>query len=86
MKISVELTLAPLKDNYVPIIKSFIKKLRKLKVIINETPLSTQIYGEYDEVMNMIIPMIRKTFEDEDAVMLHIKMMKGDRSQYEPDF
>ena len=86
MKISVELTLAPLKDNYVPTIKKFYKKLRKLKVIINETPLSTQIYGEYDEVMNMIIPMIRKTFEDEDAVMLHIKMMKGDRSQYEPDF
>ena len=86
MKISAELTLAPLKNNYVPTIKSFIKKLRKLKVIINETPLSTQIYGEYDEVMNMIIPMIRKTFEDEDAVMLHIKMIKGDRSQYEPDF
>ena len=86
MKISAELTLAPLKNNYVPTIKSFIKKLRKLKVIINETPLSTQIYGEYDEVMNMILPMIRKTFEDEDAVMLHIKMIKGDRSQYEPDF
>ena len=86
MKISVELTLAPLKNNYVLTIKSFIKKLRKLGVIINETPLSTQIYGEYDEVMNMIIPIIRKTFEDEDAVMLHIKMIKGDRSQYEPDF
>tara|TARA_B100000575_G_scaffold44259_1_gene31595 strand:+ start:47773 stop:48033 length:261 start_codon:yes stop_codon:yes gene_type:complete len=86
MKISVELTLAPLKDNYVPTIKCFIKKLRKLKVIINETPLSTQIYGEYDEIMNMIIPMIRKTFEDEDAVMLHIKIIKGDRSQYEPNF
>ena len=80
MKISVELTLAPLNNNYVPTIKSFIK------IIINETPLSTQIYGEYDEVMNMIIPIIRKTFEDEDAVMLHIKMIKGDRSQYEPDF
>ena len=86
MKVSVELTLAPLKNNYVPIIKSFIKKLRKLNVTIKETPLSTQIYGEYDEIMNMIIPMIRKTFEDEDAVMLHIKMIKGDRSQYEPDF
>ena len=86
MKISVELTLAPLKDNYVLTIKSFIKKLRKLGVIINETPLSTQIFGEYDEVMNMVIPMIRKTFEDEDAVMLNIKMIKGDRSQYEPDF
>ena len=86
MKISVELTLAPLKDSYVPTIKSFIKKIRKLGVIINETPLSTQIFGEYDQIMNMIIPMIRKTFEDEDAVMLHIKMIKGDRSQYEPDF
>ena len=86
MKISVELTLAPLKNNYVLTIKSFIKKLRKLGFIINETPLSTQIFGEYDQIMNMIIPMIRKTFEDEDAVMLHIKMMKGDRSQYEPDF
>ena len=86
MKISVELTLAPLKDNYVPTIKSFIKKLRTLRVTINETPLSTQIYGEYDEIMNIIIPVIRKTFEDEDAVMLHIKMIKGDRSKYEPDF
>ena len=86
MKVSVELTLAPLKNNYVPTIKSFIKKLRKLRVTINETPLSTQIYGEYDEIMNMIIPMIRKTFVDEDAVMLHIKMIKGDRSKYEPDF
>ena len=86
MKISIELTLAPLKNNYVPTIKSFIKKLRKLRVTINETPLSTQIYGEYDEIMNMIIPMIRKTFVDEDAVMLHIKMIKGDRSKYEPDF
>ena len=86
MKVSVELTLAPLKNNYVPTIKSFIKKLRKLRVTINETPLSTQIYGEYDEIMNIIIPVIRKTFEDEDAVMLHIKIIKGDRSQYEPDF
>ena len=86
MKVSVELTLAPLKNNYVPTIKSFIKKLRKLRVTINETPLSTQIYGEYDEIMNIIIPVIRKTFEHEDAVMLHIKMIKGDRSKYEPDF
>ena len=86
MKISVELTLAPLKNNYVPTIKSFIKKLRKLNVTIKETPLSTQIYGEYDQIMNIIIPVIRNTFEDEDAVILHIKMIKGDRSQYEPDF
>tara|TARA_B100000989_G_scaffold286643_1_gene255476 strand:+ start:348 stop:608 length:261 start_codon:yes stop_codon:yes gene_type:complete len=86
MKISVELTLAPLKNNYIPTIKSFIKKLRKLNVTIKETPLSTQIYGEYDQIMDTIIPTIRKTFEDEDAVILHIKMIKGDRSQYEPDF
>ena len=30
--------------------------------------------------------MIKKTFNEEDAVMLHLKLVKGDRSQYEPDF
>ena len=51
MKISVELTLAPLKDNYVPTIKSFIKKLRKLKN--GESPKGGQIDIE-DPVYTMI--------------------------------
>ena len=86
MKLSVELTLTPLKENFVPTIKSFIQGLTGLGFIIKENPMSTQVYGDFDPVMEELIPLIRKTFQEEEAVMLHLKLVKGDRSHYEPDF
>jgi uncharacterized protein YqgV (UPF0045/DUF77 family) len=86
MKISVELTLTPLKSSYVITIKQFIQNLRKTGFTVIENPLSTQLYGEYDQVMSSLLPLVKSTFEQEDAVMLHLKLVKGDRSNYEPDF
>ncbi|MEK9612620.1 MAG: hypothetical protein VW080_01690 [Flavobacteriaceae bacterium] len=86
MDVSLELTLTPLKDEYIPSIKSFIKFLRNSDFLIMENPLSTQIYGEYDAIMSFLIPQIKKTFLEETAVVLQLKLVKGDRSQYEPDF
>jgi uncharacterized protein YqgV (UPF0045/DUF77 family) len=86
MKISVELTLTPLNSSYVITIKQFIQNLRKTGFTVIENPLSTQLYGEYDQVMSSLLPLVKSTFEQEDAVMLHLKLVKGDRSHYEPDF
>jgi uncharacterized protein YqgV (UPF0045/DUF77 family) len=86
MDISLELTLTPLKDEYIPSIKSFIKSIRNSDFQIMENPLSTQIYGDYDAIMSFLIPQIKKTFLKEKAVVLQLKLVKGDRSQYEPDF
>lgn len=86
MKISVELTLTPLKLDYVKTIKHFIKSLRNTEFKVIENPLSTQLYGDYDQVMSSLLPLVKSTFEQEDAVMLHLKLVKGDRSNYEPDF
>ena len=86
MKISIELTLTPLKSSYKPTIKNFIRRLRDTKFTVIENPMSTQIYGDYDKVMSSIVPLIKGTFAEEDAVILHLKLVKGDRSQYEPDF
>mgnify|MGYP001162278120 FL=1 len=86
MKISVELTLTPLKSDYVITIKHFIKSLRNTGFEVIENPLSTQLYGDYDQVMSSLLPLVKSTFEQEDAVMLHLKLVKGDRSHYEPDF
>ena len=86
MKISVELTLTPLKLDYVITIKQFIQNLRSTGFKVIENPLSTQLYGDYDQVMSSILPLVKSTFEQEDAVMLHLKLVKGDRSDYEPDF
>lgn len=86
MKISVELTLTPLKPDYVQSIKNFIQSLRNTDHVIIENPLSTQVYGDYDKIMSSLIPLIKRTFDEEDAVILHFKLVKGDRSHYEPNF
>lgn len=86
MKISVELTLTPLKDDFSTPIKEFIKTLRESNFIIKETPLSTQIYGDYDTLMIYLTSKIKVLFEQEKACMMHIKIVKGDRSDYFADF
>ena len=86
MKVSIELTLSPLSDDFEPTIKNFIKKIRNLDFEVIENPLSTQIFGEYDTLMTCIQKTIKETFEEESFVMLNMKIVKGDRSKYEPSF
>lgn len=86
MKISLELTLTPLKDDFRSPIKTFIKTLRAANFVVQETPLSTQIYGDYDTLMPFITSEIKEIFEDEEAVIMLMKIVKGDRSNYVPDF
>ena len=51
MEISVELALIPLQDDFEKPIKDFIKRLRASGFKILENPLSTQVYGDYDKIM-----------------------------------
>ncbi|WP_299682521.1 thiamine-binding protein [uncultured Tenacibaculum sp.] len=86
MKISVELTLTPLQDNFEEPIINFIKKLRASGITVLENPLSTQVYGEYDTVMKLLTKEIKETFELIDNGLLQMKIVKSDRSNYEPNF
>jgi uncharacterized protein YqgV (UPF0045/DUF77 family) len=86
MKVSVELTLTPLQDNFEPPIIDFIKKLRASGLTVLENPMSTQVYGEYGKVMKLLQTEIKETFEKLDHVVLTMKMVKSDRSDYEPHF
>ena len=58
MNISVELTLTPLQNDFEPIIINFIKKLRQSGLTVLENPLSTQVFGDYDEVMDVLTKLI----------------------------
>jgi len=86
MKISVELTLSPLQNNFEPIIIHFIKKLRKSGFTVIENPLSTQVYGDYDEVMSMLKSEIKEAFNQMENGLIHMKIVKSDRHDYEPTF
>lgn len=86
MKISVELTLSPLQDDYEPIIINFIKKLRDSGVTVMENPLSTQVYGNYDRVMEVLNEEMKEALEALDRGLFYMKIVKSDRSKYEPHF
>tara|TARA_B100002019_G_scaffold40702_1_gene34078 strand:- start:932 stop:1192 length:261 start_codon:yes stop_codon:yes gene_type:complete len=86
MKISVELTLAPLDNQYKVIIRDFIISLRKTGYNVIETPLSTQIYGDFLPLMNDLTKVIENTFLNSNSIILNIKIIKGDRSDYRPNF
>ena len=86
MNISVELTLSPLQDTFEEPIIHFIKQLRESGFTVMENPLSTQIYGPYDEIMSLLTTEIRSTFERSENVLLYMKIVKTDRSDYEPNY
>ena len=86
MNISVELTLTPLQDNFEPAIIDFIKSLRASGLTVLENPLSTQVYGEYDAVMSVLNAEMKTALEAIDNGLMYIKIVKTDRSDYEPHF
>lgn len=86
MKISVDISLYPLHKDFENPIKDFIKKLRESGFVTIENPLSTQVYGNYQEVMNWLQEHIHETFLNEDHCLFTIKIIKGDRGAYQPSF
>jgi uncharacterized protein YqgV (UPF0045/DUF77 family) len=64
MEIGVEISLYPLQDQYVPDIKEFIGRLQSqpgLRVVTNS--MSTQVFGPYDAVMDVLRRELRASFE-----------------------
>ncbi len=86
MNISVDLTLSPLQDDYEKHVINFIKRLRSSEFTVLENPLSTQIYGDYDMLMPFLSKEIKRSFSAVDISVLQMKIVKTDRSDYEPNF
>jgi hypothetical protein len=51
-----------------------------------ENPLSTQLYGDYDGIMKLLTSEVKTAFEKENNILLTMKIVKSDRSNYEPTF
>jgi uncharacterized protein YqgV (UPF0045/DUF77 family) len=81
MDISVEISRYPLKDEYIPPILDFIDRLKDhsgLKVISNT--MSTQIYGDYDVVFDILHEEIKRSFETYGRAIFVCKFIEGDLS------
>ena len=86
MNVSVDLTLSPLQNDYETHVINFIKALRNSNFTVLENPLSTQIYGDYDTLMPFLNEQIKISFENQSICVLTMKIVKTDRSDYEPNF
>ena len=80
MKVSVELTLSPLSNDFESVIQTYIRGLRASDLKIIETPLSTQVYGDYDEVISLINELNKTVFAEKNNILLNLKIVKGDLS------
>ena len=79
MNTSIEITLMPLNDDYKSIIKKFIMSVRDSNFQILENPLSTQIYGDFEPMMKMLVEKINSIFSNCDGIMVNLKIVKGNR-------
>ncbi|MGB3799400.1 MAG: YkoF family thiamine/hydroxymethylpyrimidine-binding protein [Lewinella sp.] len=76
MIISAELSLYPLTTDYEDPIIAFIKRLRaQAGIRVATNGLSTQITGEYDDVMKALSEAMRPTMEGETSCSFVIKIL-----------
>jgi uncharacterized protein YqgV (UPF0045/DUF77 family) len=79
MNASVEISMYPLDKGYGTPILKFIDRLRQHEGLVVETNnMSTQMFGDYDLLMSALTKEMKRSFEEEDAVVVVIKAINMD--------
>ena len=79
MKVTLELSMYPLTERYEDIIIDFILRLRRHSELeIDTNGMSTQVIGEYAEVMKIVNSEIEHTLKNE-KVVVNLKLAGGER-------
>jgi len=78
MKATVEISLYPLTESYEKVVLDFLKILHSYNQIKVETNgLSTQLFGDYQEIMQMLTSEMLAIFQKEKAVIV-LKIGSGE--------
>ncbi len=78
MRVAVDISLYPLADDFIPPIKDVIERLNansSVEVVTNA--MSTQIRGDYDDVMAALNQEIKKTFDQCPKAVFAIKILNN---------
>jgi len=78
MRVAVDISLYPLDSDFIPPIKDVIRRLNShdsIEVVTN--PMSTQLRGEYDDVMNALKQEIGVTFEQLPKAVFAIRILNN---------
>lgn len=81
MQLSIEMSLYPLSDEYIPIIKEFIERLdNHSELTVYTNTMSTQIFGDFDVLMTFFQAELKKTYEKIPSQVLVCKFVNSDLS------
>jgi uncharacterized protein YqgV (UPF0045/DUF77 family) len=79
MKASVDISLYPLADEYIPAIKEFIERVQKYpEIAVVRSDLSTQLYGDFDQIMELLTVEVKLSWEKYGKGIFVIKFLKDD--------
>ncbi|MFP4368632.1 MAG: thiamine-binding protein [Candidatus Kapaibacterium sp.] len=77
MRISVDISYYPLKEEYKETIKAFIARIKKdpeIEAVTNS--MSTQLRGEHDKIMPLLTDEMTNVFQEHRAAFV-LKIIKG---------
>jgi len=78
MRVAVDISLYPLADDFLPPIKDVIGRLNGISSVeVVTNAMSTQIRGEYDEVMAVLNREIKETFDQYPKAVFAIKILNN---------
>ena len=79
MKISVEISMYPLDDNFGAYILNFIKQLNTYPSLsIRTNSMSTQVFGEYEDVMDAMKKEMKPVFAEKYKTVMVMKFINAD--------
>ena len=84
MQVSIEVSLYPLNEKFILQIDDFICDLKKYDNIeVRPNSMSTQLFGEFDDLMSILRVEIKKTFKKEINSVLNLKIIISDSRKYD---
>ena len=84
MQISIEISLYPLRENFISPIENFISRLKKYDSIeVRTNNMSTQLFGEFDDLIKILKVEMEKTFKNETNSAFNLKIVNGDSRKYD---
>ncbi len=76
---SVDISLYPLKEDYIPAIAEFIDRISQYpQISVTRNDLSTQLFGDYDKIMDILKKEIRYSWETWGKGVFVIKFLMDD--------
>ncbi len=78
IKISVEISMYPLTDEYIDVIEAFIRALNQHPVKVITNTMSTQVFGKIDDVWTALNDSIKQSFAQQKKVAYTLKVITSD--------